>query len=176
VGEAVPRYKFAPFSLDPEARVLLREGEPIPMAGKTLDTLLLVVQNRPAVRLACRTTVRGCKRVKPRHVLAAGLRECSLYRNRLTRRSLPHPPATLDFHRMLAEQSSITRDKQIVANPKRPDRFWSVYRLSGRGEAQNHLNRSTVAFALWCMQRALTALASGEQRSLCAYLPGSPLL
>lgn len=42
----VPRYTFGPFSLDPEARVLLREGEPIRMAGKTLDTLLLLVQNR----------------------------------------------------------------------------------------------------------------------------------
>jgi len=41
----MPRYTFGPFSLDPEARVLLREGEPVPMAGKTLDTLLLLVQN-----------------------------------------------------------------------------------------------------------------------------------
>jgi len=33
----MPRYTFGPFSLDPEARVLLRDGEPMPMAGKTLD-------------------------------------------------------------------------------------------------------------------------------------------
>jgi DNA-binding winged helix-turn-helix (wHTH) protein len=39
-------YIFGPFSLDPEARVLLRDGEPVPTAGKTLDTLLLLVQNR----------------------------------------------------------------------------------------------------------------------------------
>jgi Tol biopolymer transport system component/DNA-binding winged helix-turn-helix (wHTH) protein len=39
-------YSFGPFSLDPETRVLLRDGEPIAMAGKTLDTLLLLVQNR----------------------------------------------------------------------------------------------------------------------------------
>lgn len=42
----MPRYAFGPFSLDPEARVLLREGEAVPMAGKALDTLLLLVQNR----------------------------------------------------------------------------------------------------------------------------------
>jgi hypothetical protein len=40
------RYSFGPFSLDQEARVLLRDREPIPMAGKTLDTLLVLVQNR----------------------------------------------------------------------------------------------------------------------------------
>src|SRR4051794_14061953 len=38
-------YSFGPFLLDPEARVLLREGVPIPMAGKALDTLLVLVSN-----------------------------------------------------------------------------------------------------------------------------------
>lgn len=42
----MPRYRFGPFSLDPEARVLLRDGEPMPMTGKTLDTLVVLVQNR----------------------------------------------------------------------------------------------------------------------------------
>jgi len=42
----MPRYTFGPFSLDPETRVLLRDGQPIPMAGKTFDTLLILVQNR----------------------------------------------------------------------------------------------------------------------------------
>lgn len=42
----MPCYAFGPFSLNQEARVLLRDGEPVPMAGKTLDTLLLLVQNR----------------------------------------------------------------------------------------------------------------------------------
>src|ERR1700688_5055647 len=42
----MPRYSFGPFSLDPEARVLLRDGEPLPMTGKTLDVLVLLVQNR----------------------------------------------------------------------------------------------------------------------------------
>src|SRR5216683_1367659 len=42
----MPRYTFGPFSLDPEARVLLRDGEPVPMAGKALDVLVVLVQNR----------------------------------------------------------------------------------------------------------------------------------
>lgn len=42
----MPRFTFGPFELDPEARVLQRNGEPIPMAGKTLDTLLVLIENR----------------------------------------------------------------------------------------------------------------------------------
>ncbi|MFZ0590784.1 MAG: winged helix-turn-helix domain-containing protein [Bryobacteraceae bacterium] len=42
----MPGFTFGPFELDPEARVLRRNGEPIPMAGKTLDTLLVLVENR----------------------------------------------------------------------------------------------------------------------------------
>jgi Tol biopolymer transport system component/DNA-binding winged helix-turn-helix (wHTH) protein len=42
----MPCYRFGPFELDPEARLLRREGEPIPLAGKTLDTLLVLVENR----------------------------------------------------------------------------------------------------------------------------------
>jgi len=42
----MPRYAFGPFSLDPEARVLLRDGEPMPIAGKALDVLVVLVQNR----------------------------------------------------------------------------------------------------------------------------------
>jgi DNA-binding winged helix-turn-helix (wHTH) protein/Tol biopolymer transport system component len=40
------RYIFGPFELDPEARLLRRDGEPIPLAGKTLDTLVVLVENR----------------------------------------------------------------------------------------------------------------------------------
>lgn len=40
------RYTFGPFSLDPQARVLLRDGEPVPMAGKSLDMLVVLVENR----------------------------------------------------------------------------------------------------------------------------------
>lgn len=42
----MPRYAFGPFLLDPEARVLLRTGKPLSMAGKTFDTLLILIQNR----------------------------------------------------------------------------------------------------------------------------------
>lgn len=42
----MPRYAFGPFVLDPEARVLRRNGEPIPLAAKTLDTLIVLVKNR----------------------------------------------------------------------------------------------------------------------------------
>lgn len=42
----MPRFTFGPFSLDPEARVLLRENQPVQVGGKTLDTLLFLVQNR----------------------------------------------------------------------------------------------------------------------------------
>jgi DNA-binding winged helix-turn-helix (wHTH) protein/Tol biopolymer transport system component len=42
----MPRYTFGPFTLDMEARSLLRDGEPISMTGKTLDVLVVLVQNR----------------------------------------------------------------------------------------------------------------------------------
>ncbi|HEY7211099.1 MAG TPA: transcriptional regulator, partial [Bryobacteraceae bacterium] len=42
----MPRYSFGPFLLDSEARILLRSGKPVPLAGKTLDTLLVLVENR----------------------------------------------------------------------------------------------------------------------------------
>ncbi|MCU1263029.1 MAG: hypothetical protein JWO80_5914 [Bryobacterales bacterium] len=42
----MPRYTFGPFTLDPDIRALLRDGEPIPMAGKAFETLLVLVQNR----------------------------------------------------------------------------------------------------------------------------------
>ena len=42
----MPSYAFGPFSLDPETRILLSQGEPVPITGKTLDTLLHLVQNR----------------------------------------------------------------------------------------------------------------------------------
>ncbi len=43
------RYTFGPFLLDSSARVLLREGKPLELAGKTFDTLLVLVQNRGRV-------------------------------------------------------------------------------------------------------------------------------
>jgi len=40
------RFAFGPFLLDTEARALLRDGERLPIAGRTLDTLVALVQNR----------------------------------------------------------------------------------------------------------------------------------
>jgi DNA-binding winged helix-turn-helix (wHTH) protein/Tol biopolymer transport system component len=42
----MPRFAFGPFLLDVESRALLRGGEALPIAGRTLDTLAVLVQNR----------------------------------------------------------------------------------------------------------------------------------
>jgi pimeloyl-ACP methyl ester carboxylesterase/DNA-binding winged helix-turn-helix (wHTH) protein len=38
-------YEFGPFRLDPDERLLLRSGQPIPLAHKVFETLLVLVQN-----------------------------------------------------------------------------------------------------------------------------------
>ena len=38
-------YQFGPFRLDPEERVLMRNGAPIPLRPKVTDTLCLLVEN-----------------------------------------------------------------------------------------------------------------------------------
>ena len=38
-------YEFGPFRLDSESRVLLRDGEVVPLPPKALDTLVLLVRN-----------------------------------------------------------------------------------------------------------------------------------
>src|SRR5713226_5803562 len=38
-------YTFGPFRFDPEERLLLRDGKPVPLAPKVMETLLLLVQN-----------------------------------------------------------------------------------------------------------------------------------
>jgi len=38
-------YRFREFSLDPQARVLRRGAEAVPLTRKAFDTLLLLVQN-----------------------------------------------------------------------------------------------------------------------------------
>src|SRR5579872_6465088 len=38
-------YEFGPFRLDPAKRVLLRDGDPVPLTPKVFDTLLVLVQN-----------------------------------------------------------------------------------------------------------------------------------
>jgi DNA-binding winged helix-turn-helix (wHTH) protein len=40
------RFTFGPFLLDTESRALLREGESLPIAARTIDTLVILVQNR----------------------------------------------------------------------------------------------------------------------------------
>ena len=42
-------YKFDPFVLDVEERILTREGNPVPVTPKVFDTLLLLVQNQGCV-------------------------------------------------------------------------------------------------------------------------------
>jgi DNA-binding winged helix-turn-helix (wHTH) protein len=42
----MPRFAFGPFLLDLESRALLRSGEPLPITGRTLDTLIVLLQNR----------------------------------------------------------------------------------------------------------------------------------
>jgi len=38
------RYRFGACLLDPESRILLRDGQPVAMAGKTLDLLVLLIE------------------------------------------------------------------------------------------------------------------------------------
>ncbi|HEX4769753.1 MAG TPA: winged helix-turn-helix domain-containing protein [Bryobacteraceae bacterium] len=42
----MPRFSFGPFLLDVESRALLRDGQPLAIAARTLDTLAVLVQNR----------------------------------------------------------------------------------------------------------------------------------
>jgi len=38
-------YVFGRFRFDPEERVLLRDGSPVPLGPEVIETLLLLVQN-----------------------------------------------------------------------------------------------------------------------------------
>jgi len=38
-------YDFGPFHLDPEERVLLREGRPVPLTPKVFETLAILLEN-----------------------------------------------------------------------------------------------------------------------------------
>jgi TolB-like protein/DNA-binding winged helix-turn-helix (wHTH) protein/Tfp pilus assembly protein PilF len=42
-------YQFGPFSADPGKRLLLRHGEPVPLAPKVLETLLALIESRERV-------------------------------------------------------------------------------------------------------------------------------
>src|SRR5215467_8810843 len=39
-------YEFGPFRLDAEERLLARAGQPVPLAPKIIETLLVLVENR----------------------------------------------------------------------------------------------------------------------------------
>ena len=38
-------YEFGPFRLDPEQRLLFRDGRPVPLAPKVVETLLVLVES-----------------------------------------------------------------------------------------------------------------------------------
>jgi DNA-binding winged helix-turn-helix (wHTH) protein len=42
----VPCYRFGPFELDTDARQLRRGTDVVPVAGKTLETLIVLLENR----------------------------------------------------------------------------------------------------------------------------------
>jgi DNA-binding winged helix-turn-helix (wHTH) protein/Tfp pilus assembly protein PilF len=42
-------YEFGPFAVDAGKRLLLRDGEPVPLAPKVLDTLITLIENRERV-------------------------------------------------------------------------------------------------------------------------------
>ena len=44
-----PSYEFGPFTVDAGKRLLLRHGEPVPLAPKILETLLALIENRERV-------------------------------------------------------------------------------------------------------------------------------
>ena len=47
--QSQPSYEFGPFQLDASKRLLLRDGEPVPLAPKVLETLLALVEHRERV-------------------------------------------------------------------------------------------------------------------------------
>ena len=50
MNEPLPAsYEFGPFSLDAGKRLLLRNGEPVALAPKVLETLLVLIENRERV-------------------------------------------------------------------------------------------------------------------------------
>ena len=47
--ESAGFYEFGPFQLDVNQRLLMRDGQPVPLTPKTIDTLLVLVQSRGRV-------------------------------------------------------------------------------------------------------------------------------
>ena len=44
-----PLYDFGPFSVDAGKRLLLRDGHPVPLSPKVLETLLVLIEHRERV-------------------------------------------------------------------------------------------------------------------------------
>ena len=49
IEQSPPFYEFGPFSLNAGKRLLSRNGEPVPLAPKVLETLLVLIENRDRV-------------------------------------------------------------------------------------------------------------------------------
>ena len=49
IEQLPPFYEFGPFAVDAGKRLLLRNGEPVPLAPKVLETLLVLIENRERV-------------------------------------------------------------------------------------------------------------------------------
>jgi TolB-like protein/DNA-binding winged helix-turn-helix (wHTH) protein/Flp pilus assembly protein TadD len=49
MNESQPTHQFGPFTLDSHKRLLWRDSEPVPLAPKVLDTLLVLVEHRDRV-------------------------------------------------------------------------------------------------------------------------------
>ena len=49
IEPSAPFYDFGPFSVDAGKRLLSRNGEPVPLAPKVLETLLVLIENRERV-------------------------------------------------------------------------------------------------------------------------------
>ena len=71
-------FEFGPFLLDVGKRLLLRHGEPVPLAPKVLDTLLALVEHRQDVvskeqllSLVWADTRHRRRRARPQHLVAA---------------------------------------------------------------------------------------------------------
>ena len=110
-------YVFGPFRLDPEERVLLRDGEAVPLAPKVAETLLLLVQN--AGRLVAKDDL--IKGVWP----ATFVEEGNLNKNIFTlRKALGQRDGQLEY---------------IETVPKRGYRFVATVNLEREAEAGSHL-------------------------------------
>ena len=49
MNESQPTYNFGPFRLNPGKRLLWRDGEPVPLAPKVMDTLVVLIEHRDRI-------------------------------------------------------------------------------------------------------------------------------